>query len=322
MHDTVGLLVVGLFRWPNVLLLVPILFYVSYALLRNEPAKAHNKERFFKGFAVGGHRGSPTMEPENTMASMLQAKREGANLVEFDVSLTKDGVAVVLHDNTLDRTTNMSGAIRDVLHAELKTVNANAKFIRKDGPQGAFMAIPTMDELVHWAKANDMKMLFDVKDSDVILADRLAALFQELDLYDSAIVCSFFPSIIYRVKRTDPQILTGLTWRRGFIAYEDLQGRQARFSGLKHYVAVVADTIHAWGLHTWEPSFLGADMVLVERKEISESFVNDQRASGREVCAWTVNDVDEMIWMRNRLQIPVLTDKPFLIDQIVSPDKN
>jgi len=58
------------------------------------------------------------------------------------------------------------------------------------------------------------------------------------------------------------------------------------------------------------------DMILTERQEISQSFVNDQRDNGREVCAWTVNEVDELVWMRKSLQIPVLTDKPFLIDQI------
>ncbi|TKR94096.1 hypothetical protein L596_008429 [Steinernema carpocapsae] len=316
MQDTIGFFIYGIFKWPNVLLLVPLVFYASYSALRNHPSRSQNKERFFKGFAFGGHRGSPTIEPENTMASMIQAKKEGANLIEFDVSLTKDGVPVILHDDTLDRTTNKSGAIRDTLFEDLKDVNANAKFPRKTGA-GAFMAVPTMDELVRWAKENNMKMLFDVKDSDTVLADRLAALFHELDLYDSAIVCSFFPSVIYRVKRTDQKILTGLTWRRWFISYKDLEAKEPRFSGFKHYLTLVADVLHVWGINTWEPSFLGADMILTERREISQGFVNDQRASGREVCAWTVNEVDELRWMHNQLQIPILTDKSFLIKDVI-----
>jgi len=254
------------------------------------------------------------------MPSMLQAKKEGANLIEFDVSLTKDGVPIILHDDTLERTTNMSGAIREVLFSELRNANANANFVRTSNPEQTddFVPVPSMVELVRWARSNNMKMLFDVKDSDAVLADSLAALFQELDLYDSSIVCSFFPSVIYRIKRTDPMILTGLTWRRWFISFADLNAQQQRFSGLKHYLALVVDVLHYWGIHTWEPAFLGADMILTERQEISQSFVNNQRSNGREVCAWTVNEVDELLWMRNTLQIPVLTDKPFLINRIVS----
>lgn len=59
---------------------------------------------------------------------MFQAKREGADLIEFDVSLTKDDVAVILHDDTLDRTTNMSGAIRDTNFELLKDCNCAATF--------------------------------------------------------------------------------------------------------------------------------------------------------------------------------------------------
>lgn len=45
-------------------------------------------------------------------------------------------------------------------------------------------------------------------------------------------------------------------------------------------------------------------------------FVHQQRVSGRMVCAWTVNDINEMVWMRKTLEIPVLTDMPFLVNQI------
>jgi glycerophosphoryl diester phosphodiesterase len=62
------------------------------------------------------------------MASMQQAKQEGAELIEFDVSLTKDGIAVLLHDETLDRTTNMTGSIRDFLFKDLASCNAAANF--------------------------------------------------------------------------------------------------------------------------------------------------------------------------------------------------
>lgn len=59
----------------------------------------------------------------------FKAKVEGAQLVEFDVSLTKDGVAVLLHDDTLDRTTNLSGPINAILYKDLKNCNCASKFV-------------------------------------------------------------------------------------------------------------------------------------------------------------------------------------------------
>ena len=66
------------------------------------------------------------------MASFIEAKAEGADLIEFDVSLTKDGVAVLLHDDTLDRTTNFCGPIRQFLFENLSNVNCAAKFVPKE----------------------------------------------------------------------------------------------------------------------------------------------------------------------------------------------
>jgi len=299
--------------WPIVL---PILLLSIYWFLKNKQASKKNADNFFKNFHIGGHRGSPTMEPENTIASMIQARKEGADLVEFDVSLTKDGIAVILHDDTLDRTTNLKGPIRDFLYKDLETVDCSANFknVRESGAE--ILSMPTLVELVKWAKDHNMKMLFDLKDADGCFLLKLVQLFDEFDLYDSSIVCSFFPIIVYKVKRLNPKILTGLTWRRWFISYIDHEGRNPRFTGYRYYLALILDILNVWSIKSWLPSFLGVEMVLTERSEISSMFIHQQRQSDRVVCAWTVNDINEMVWMRKTLEIPVLTDMPFLVKQI------
>lgn len=60
---------------------------------------------------------------------LFKAKDEGVQLVEFDVSLTKDGVAVLLHDETLDRTTDLSGNIGEIYYNDLKNCNCASKFV-------------------------------------------------------------------------------------------------------------------------------------------------------------------------------------------------
>lgn len=73
---------------------------------------------------IYGHRGAPAEFPENTLAGFARAKELGVYGIELDVHLSKDGVAVICHDDTLDRTTNASGAIADFTVAELHQVDA------------------------------------------------------------------------------------------------------------------------------------------------------------------------------------------------------
>ncbi|HEX6434369.1 MAG TPA: glycerophosphodiester phosphodiesterase family protein, partial [Gemmatimonadales bacterium] len=74
------------------------------------------------------HRGASGSAPENTMAAFTLAIEQGADAIELDVRLTADGVPVVLHDTALDRTTNRSGLLHDHTLAELRAVDAGARF--------------------------------------------------------------------------------------------------------------------------------------------------------------------------------------------------
>ena len=71
-----------------------------------------------------GHRGARTNAPENTLAGLRRAHEEGATWVEFDVKLTRDGVAILIHDETIDRTTDGTGAVRDLTLAQIRRADA------------------------------------------------------------------------------------------------------------------------------------------------------------------------------------------------------
>ena len=77
---------------------------------------------------VIGHRGACEYAPENTLASMTRAHELGVEWVEFDVCLTKDGQAVILHDPTVNRTTNGRGAIDELTYQQVRTLDAGAWF--------------------------------------------------------------------------------------------------------------------------------------------------------------------------------------------------
>ncbi|CAI5449000.1 unnamed protein product [Caenorhabditis angaria] len=311
--------VLGLYLiYPPLLLIIPpALIIIAYAT-KNEKCAPQNVDKFFSGFRIGGHRGAPKSFPENSMASFAQAKIDGADLIEFDVSLTKDARAVLMHDDTLDRTTDMNGPIRDKTRAELDRCNISATFKRTaPGDQSRlgevkFERVPDMEDVVKWAVDNQMRMLFDVKDSDTELVEQISELFVKYDLYDKAIVCSFFPWVVYLIKRGNQKILTGLTWRLKFWSFHDIENVQPRYSGLKQILFVGIDLLNVWLLKRFTPWYLGADLLLTNNLDISQALILDQRRRGIRVAVWTVNDVAEMHWMLQTLQIPILTDYPEL----------
>ena len=88
---------------------------------------------------VAAHRGDSANYPENTMAAFRAAIAVGADMIETDVRLTRDGVPVLIHDRTVDRTTDGTGYVKDIDFAELRMLNAGTK----EMPQ----QIPTLEEL-------------------------------------------------------------------------------------------------------------------------------------------------------------------------------
>ncbi|CAJ0596706.1 unnamed protein product [Cylicocyclus nassatus] len=279
-------------------------------LYKNKPCDPEDVRKFFEGFRICGHRGAPTSFPENGMAGFNQAKTDGADSIEFDIALTKDGEAVLLHDD-LDRTTNLTGPIREKILAELARANISAHFTRSTRanlPPVKQEGIPKLETVVKWAVENKMKMIFDVKDSDRELVKIIDELFKKYQLYDKAIVCSFFPWVLYLVKQANHKILSGLTWRRRLLSYKDAENTVPRYSGPKHYLFVLLDKIYVCLLQSVIPWFLGADLLLTSHLEISKTFVREQHNRGRHVVAWTINDIAEMHWMVDELQIPILTD--------------
>ena len=126
-----------------------------------------------------GHRGNPEEAPENTLASIDAAFAVGCDLVEIDVRLSRDGVAVIVHDDTVDRTTNGKGNVADLTLAELKALDAGSwKAERFAGER-----IPTLAEALGAARGKGA-FLLDVPVSG--LGAVLAATFRTVGLPQSA----------------------------------------------------------------------------------------------------------------------------------------
>lgn len=115
---------------------------------------------------IVGHRGNAAHAPENTIESFRQALAEGAECVELDVHLSADGVPIVIHDPTLDRTTDATGVIASLTAEQIRSADAGAHFTI-DGQsfpyRGSGLRVPTLDEVL--AELVDVPLLIEIKTS-------------------------------------------------------------------------------------------------------------------------------------------------------------
>ncbi|MFH1850392.1 MAG: glycerophosphodiester phosphodiesterase family protein [archaeon] len=143
-----------------------------------------------------GHRGAAGLEPENTLVSIQRAIDLGVDAVEFDVHMSKDGAVVVIHDDTVERTTNGSGAVSEMTLAELKALDA-----------GKGERIPTLLEVIGLAKGR-VKMVIELKGADT--EEPVVRIVEEKDIASEVIVISFNHDRVKRVKELNPKIRTGI----------------------------------------------------------------------------------------------------------------
>lgn len=108
---------------------------------------------------VFAHRGANRLAPENTLAAFLQAKMLGISWLEFDVMLSKDNEVVVIHDETLNRTTNGKGNVHDYPYAILKTLDAGSWF----NPKFSTEKIPLLRDVITFLKENHMSANIEIK---------------------------------------------------------------------------------------------------------------------------------------------------------------
>jgi glycerophosphoryl diester phosphodiesterase len=131
---------------------------------------------FFDGTTprLFGHRGAAAVVPENTVPSFERAIRDGAEYLEFDVHATADGHVVVIHDSTVNRTTDGNGAVREFGLAALRRLDAGYRFTAPDGStpaRGRGVTVPTLDEVLGGFPA--IPVTIEVKPAEPCVAERV-----------------------------------------------------------------------------------------------------------------------------------------------------
>lgn len=156
------------------------------------------------------HRGSSTHAPENTLAAFTLAADQGADAIELDVTLSRDGQIVVIHDDTLERTTNGHGRVDQLPYAEIAQYDAGAKFNAKYAGE----RVPLLSQVF---EAVGQRLLINVEiKSTTIKTTGLEAkvidLIRQHGLIERVIVSSFNPLALIKVKRAEPRLACGLLY--------------------------------------------------------------------------------------------------------------
>jgi len=288
---------------------IPLIWYYTCKLPPSPPAN------FFEDLLIG-HRGSNLSKlpeppkiifPENSLSAMRYAISQGVDGVEFDTTLTKDGEAVVTHDSTTTRmfaeNPKISSSVVECTLEELKTLRY------KNSPEEE--RIPTLKEVLEMIKnpstrsKKKIKLMIEVKQcSDhKKMAEIISSYFEEYDLYETAVVGSFFPMILYRVRQRNPKIVTLFLVRDGLFSIE---------MGMVTFVSRFVDHFLYWCSVTWLPSFLGVGVIGFHNVLIPQKGFNvvEWKKRGYVLNCWTVNEPKEKDFLRSH-GVSVTTDHLF-----------
>ena len=178
-----------------------VLLTIGTSLLAALPAIALSPPSGRK-VMVTGHRGASGFAPENTMAAFRLAHEQGADMIELDVYLSLDGRLVVMHDATVDRTTDGQGRIEDMTLEQIKALDAGSWM----GEQFKGERVPTLDEVLEWAKT---RVLVNIEIKGAGCEEQIVALAKKHELTDKILVSSFHHDYLAKIKELDPALATG-----------------------------------------------------------------------------------------------------------------
>lgn len=242
---------------------------------------------------IFAHRGASAYAPENTLAAFELAIQQQADLVEIDTKLSADRRVVVIHDQTVDRTTDGTGRVSRLTYPTLRTLNASYRF--KDSYPGEF--IPTLEEVVEVCAGRirlniELGNYFTPLDH---LEVEVSRIIDQYHLQEEVIVSAFHPIPLRRFHNLSPQVVIG------FLARKGIQGYLSR--GWLGRALVPYDALHP------------------EKSDVTPDLIAASRKFGCPVHTFTVNDPSEMAKLVSLGVDGLITDDPLAARSVINPSQ-
>lgn len=237
---------------------------------------------------VWAHRGASGWDtqyaPENTMPAFEKAAQMGADGIELDVQLARDGEIVICHDERIDRTSDGSGWLKDYTLAELRQFSFS-----KTHPEFGFVPVPTLEEFFSFMKGTNLTVNIELKTGVIYydcLEEKVLDLARRMGLEDRIIYSSFNHYSLQKLKQIDPEAQVGLLCGENFIdvpKYPALLDAIAVHPAFRTLTDDYIDQCHACGLavHTWTVD-VKSDMKHLCDAGV-DAFITDCPDSGRRV---------------------------------------
>jgi glycerophosphoryl diester phosphodiesterase len=268
-----------------------------YGYLASSQGKVAAPHMYFKNLQsaplVIAHRGGAGLWPENTLYAFKQAQQLGVDVIEIDVRSTKDGVLVVLHDATVERTTDGKGRVGEMTLADLSKLDAGHKWSQDGGKtfpfRGKGIVVPTLQEV--FSALPDMRFNIEPKQDAPAMAQQLCRLIREHRMTDKVMLGSFSSTVLEEFRSACPEVATSASTSEAskFLALHKA-GLARSFSPAMQALQV--------------PEYAGGMQVL------NADFVNAAHERNLEVHAWTVNETEDMRRLLGIGLDGIMTDYP------------
>jgi glycerophosphoryl diester phosphodiesterase len=247
---------------------------------------------------VFGHRGAAALAPENTLVSFAVASRLGASYLELDVHGTADGTIVVLHDDTVDRTTDGSGPVREMPWRGVERLDAGHGFrfaadVAAFPYRGQGVRIPTLESVLREFRGHRFNI--EIKQAEPAIVDEVAATLRREGVASHTLLAAESAAIMADIRRA--------------VGDETVTGSSVG-DVLAFFAALDGETLGAYehpGVALQIPTRVG-DRVLVDRRSIDAA-----HARGVEIHVWTINQADEIERLLDLGVDGIMSDSPGLV---------
>jgi glycerophosphoryl diester phosphodiesterase len=278
-----------------------LVFVISVIVNPKAPSKPYYDDA--KVPMVIAHQGGDGIFPGDTMYAFEHAVALGADVLEMDAHITKDGEIVLMHDEKVDRTTDGTGLIEDLTLAELKKLDAAYKW-SNDGDKtfpfrGQGIQVPTLREL--FEKFPNMRYLIEIKLTQNPIDKPFCDLIREYKMQAKVIVGSFHDVAMAQFRATCPEVATGGS--RGEVTKYVILGKVF----LGGFVAPQYQALQV----PWETSESKGIPIMTAR------FIREAHAKNLHVEPWTVNDPELMKQYIDWGVDGIITDRPDLMLQVL-----
>lgn len=284
-------------RWVAGLIVVVTAVYFFFAI-RSQPLPIHP---FFsaKDVLVIAHQGGEGLRPSNTLAAFDNAVALGVDVLEMDVHATADNQLVLIHDATVDRTTDGTGKVHEMTLAEIKQLDAGHYWTGDEGQtypyRGQGITIPTLEEL--FDAYPQMLFNIEIKQREPSIARQLCQLLQGRELTEQVLLASFHATAMNEFRAACPMVATSMVQDEiiPFFVLSNL------FLGATYQTSVESIQV---------PEYRGGIVPWGDLRVLNGRFVRDAQRHNIELHVWTVNETADMERMLALGVDGIITDRP------------